>query len=172
MKRSLQVQVRSFPFKYGSAFCTSNAFLEMPLSTGNWTFPFIRYICNIIELPKTSRYIQIQPNETWKGLEMKMYLPICVADTSYHFLDALIVLDNVRLHHRDSGTSSQWRLRNLDGLRLTYRVAPALPFPDRRGGPSGARSTVPSASVRAWAPGGVAYFPVERRPPFDWSWVL
>ena len=59
---------------------------------------------NIIEHPITSR--DIQPNEAWKGLEMKMFLPICVADTSNHFLDALIVLDNVRLHHRDSGTSS------------------------------------------------------------------
>ena len=47
-------------------------------------------------------------------------------------------------------------------MNLTCRVAPSLPSPDRRGEPSAAQSTAPSAFARASALGSVAYSPVVR----------
>ena len=46
-------------------------------------------------------------------------------------------------------------------MNFTCRVAPSLPSPDRRGEPSVAQLTAPSAFARASALGSAAYSPVD-----------
>ena len=94
-------------------------FTEIPKMRACIQHPCLSYIVTSPGLVQTPREIsKFHPMKRWEIF--KRFLSICVPDTSYHFLNSIVVLDNVRFHHRYSergfGLKGFFRYRRLPYL--------------------------------------------------------